>query len=132
MDVSIFRQPATRNLQPLRLGVLISTERATSNSLVAAEFGLDPTEVALINDGCQGHDWNWITQYQKENGFPQRHSLKEVIKLGKDAIEWDREMDPRLSHNPGKGPQIPREYLINFCRASKFSPLQKFLDLAAI
>jgi CO/xanthine dehydrogenase Mo-binding subunit len=64
---------------------------------VAAEFGLDPTEVALINDGCQGHDWEWITEYQKENGFPQRHSLKEVIEMGKEAIDWDRKW-----HAPGK------------------------------
>jgi CO/xanthine dehydrogenase Mo-binding subunit len=64
--------------------------------LVAGEFGLDPTEVALINDGCQGHDWDWITQYQKENGFPQRHSLKEVIDMGKKAIDWDRKW-----HAPG-------------------------------
>ena len=63
---------------------------------VAAEFGLDPTEVALKNDGCQGHDWDWITQYQKENGFPQRHSLKEVIELGKEAIQWDKKR-----HAPG-------------------------------
>ena len=66
--------------------------------LVAGEFGLDPTEVALKNDGCQGHDWNWITQYQKENGFPQRHSLKEVIEMGKKAIDWDRKW-----HAPGAG-----------------------------
>jgi CO/xanthine dehydrogenase Mo-binding subunit len=65
---------------------------------VAAEFGLDPTEVALKNDGCQGHDWEWITQYQKENGFPQRHSLKEVIELGKKAIDWDKKW-----HAPGAG-----------------------------
>ncbi len=64
--------------------------------LVAGEFGLDPTEVALINDGCQGHDWDWITQYQKENGFPQRHSLKEVIEKGKAAIDWERKR-----HAPG-------------------------------
>jgi len=57
---------------------------------VAGEFGLDPTEVALLNDGCQGHDWDFITEYQKENGFPQRHSLKEVIEMGKKAIDWDR------------------------------------------
>ena len=63
---------------------------------VAAEFGLDPTEVALKNDGCQGHDWDWVTRYQKENGFPQRHSLKEVIELGKKAIDWDRKW-----HAPG-------------------------------
>ncbi len=63
---------------------------------VAAEFGLDPTEVALKNDGCQGRDWAWITNYQKENGFPQRHSLKEVIEKGKKAIDWDRKW-----HAPG-------------------------------
>jgi CO/xanthine dehydrogenase Mo-binding subunit len=63
---------------------------------VAAEFGLDPTEVALKNDGCQGHYWDWVTKYQKENGFPQRHSLKEVIELGKKAIDWDRKW-----HAPG-------------------------------
>jgi CO/xanthine dehydrogenase Mo-binding subunit len=63
---------------------------------VAAEFGLDPTEVALKNDGCQGHDWDWVTHYQKENGFPQRHSLAEVIELGKKAIDWDRKW-----HAPG-------------------------------
>jgi CO/xanthine dehydrogenase Mo-binding subunit len=65
-------------------------------SKVAAELDLDPTEVALKNDGCQGHDWDWITQYQKENGFPQRQSLREVITLGKKAIDWDKKW-----HAPG-------------------------------
>ncbi|NLD37303.1 MAG: molybdopterin-dependent oxidoreductase [Desulfatiglans sp.] len=64
--------------------------------MVAAELGLDPTEVALKNDGCNGHDWEWVTKYQKENGFPQRHSLKEVIEIGKKAIEWDKKW-----HAPG-------------------------------
>jgi CO/xanthine dehydrogenase Mo-binding subunit len=63
---------------------------------VAAEFGLDPTEVALKNDGCRGHYWDWVTQYQKENGFPQRWSLKEVIEKGKKAMDWDRKW-----HAPG-------------------------------
>jgi CO/xanthine dehydrogenase Mo-binding subunit len=63
---------------------------------VASEFGLDPTEVALKNDGCRGRDWEWITRYQKENGFPQRWSLKEVIDKGKEAIGWDRKW-----HAPG-------------------------------
>jgi CO/xanthine dehydrogenase Mo-binding subunit len=63
---------------------------------VAAEFGLDPTDVALKNDGCQGHGWDWVTQYQKENGFEPRHSLKEVIELGKNAIDWNRKW-----HAPG-------------------------------
>ena len=61
---------------------------------VAAEFGLDPTEVALKNDGCRGHDWDWVTRYQKENSFPQRWSLKEVIEKGKAAIDWDRKWHP--------------------------------------
>ncbi len=65
-------------------------------SRVAAEFGLDPTEVALKNDGCRGHDWDWVTRYQKENGFPQRWSLKEVIDKGKAAIAWDKKW-----HAPG-------------------------------
>jgi xanthine dehydrogenase molybdenum-binding subunit len=63
---------------------------------VAAELGLDPTEVALKNDGCRGHDWDWVTAYQKENGFPQRQSLKEVLELGKKAIDWDNKR-----HAPG-------------------------------
>jgi xanthine dehydrogenase molybdenum-binding subunit len=64
---------------------------------VAAEFGLDPTQVALINDGSQGHYWDWISRYQKENNFPQRQSLREVIELGKKAIGWDQKW-----HAPGR------------------------------
>jgi CO/xanthine dehydrogenase Mo-binding subunit len=63
---------------------------------VAAEFGLDPTVVALKNDGCRGHDWDWVTRYQKENGFPQRWSLKEILDMGKKAIGWDQKW-----HAPG-------------------------------
>ena len=63
---------------------------------VAAELELDPTEVALKNDGCRGHSWDWVTRYQKENGFPQRWSLKEVIDAGKKAMNWERKW-----HAPG-------------------------------
>ena len=63
---------------------------------VAGELGLDPTEVALKNDGCSGHSWDWVTQYQKDNGFPQCQSLREVIGLGKKAIGWDQKW-----HAPG-------------------------------
>jgi CO/xanthine dehydrogenase Mo-binding subunit len=63
---------------------------------VAAEFGLDPTDVALKNDGCLGHNWDHVTRYQKENGFPQRQSLKEVIELGKKAMGWNQKW-----HAPG-------------------------------
>jgi xanthine dehydrogenase molybdenum-binding subunit len=61
---------------------------------VSAELGLDPTEVALRNDGCDGHDWEWVTRYQKENGFPQRWSLKEVLDKGKQAIGWEQKWHP--------------------------------------
>jgi xanthine dehydrogenase molybdenum-binding subunit len=64
---------------------------------VAAEFGLDPTEVALKNDGCAGHPWDWVTRYQSENSFPQRHSLREVIELGKKEIAWDEKWHPPAS-----------------------------------
>ncbi len=74
---------------------------------VAAEFGLDPIEVALKNDGCAGHSWEWVTKYQEENGFPKRHSLKEVIELGKKAIDWDGKRHPpgtkKLAHNKMHG-----------------------------
>jgi CO/xanthine dehydrogenase Mo-binding subunit len=63
---------------------------------VAAELQMDPTEVAIKNDGCNGNDWDWVARYQKENGFPQRQSLREVIALGKKAIDWDRKY-----HVPG-------------------------------
>jgi len=69
---------------------------------VAAEFGLDPTVVALKNDGCRGHDWDWVTRYQKENGFPQRWSLKEVIDKGKEAIGWIKKW-----HAPGAKSCLP-------------------------
>ncbi|MFC1840269.1 xanthine dehydrogenase family protein molybdopterin-binding subunit [Thermodesulfobacteriota bacterium] len=63
---------------------------------VSTEMGLDPTEVALKNDGCKGHDWEWVTRYQKENDFPQRWSLKETIDKGKKAIGWGKKW-----HKPG-------------------------------
>jgi xanthine dehydrogenase molybdenum-binding subunit len=64
---------------------------------VAAELGLDPTLVALKNDGCEGHGTDWLANYKKEHGFPERDSLKECIEAGKKAIDWDKKW-----HAPGK------------------------------
>ncbi len=61
---------------------------------VAAELGLDPTEVALKNDGCEGHDMDWLLKYKKEKGFPERDSLRECIEAGKKAIDWDNKWHP--------------------------------------
>ncbi len=61
---------------------------------VAAELGLDPTLVALKNDGCEGHGMDWLSKYKNERGFPDRHSLKECIDAGKKAIGWDSKWHP--------------------------------------
>ena len=64
---------------------------------VAAALEMDPTEVALINDGCHGHSMEWIDEnVKKVYGFPDRDSLKECIEVGKEAIGWDDKW-----HQPG-------------------------------
>jgi CO/xanthine dehydrogenase Mo-binding subunit len=63
---------------------------------VAAELGMDPIEVALENDGAKGHDMEWATERKKEMDFIPRDSLRECIKKGKAAIEWDNKW-----HAPG-------------------------------
>ncbi|MEM1539423.1 MAG: xanthine dehydrogenase family protein molybdopterin-binding subunit [Candidatus Bathyarchaeia archaeon] len=63
---------------------------------VAAELGMDPTEVSLKNDGWHGHSMEWILEnIAKEQGFEvSRWSLKEVIEIGKRAIGWDEKWHP--------------------------------------
>ncbi|MBN1189067.1 MAG: xanthine dehydrogenase family protein molybdopterin-binding subunit [Dehalococcoidales bacterium] len=63
---------------------------------VAEALGLDPTVVALKNDGAEGHDINWLNERKAELGFDVRDSLKECLEKGKEAIEWDRKW-----HLPG-------------------------------
>lgn len=61
---------------------------------VAAELGLDPTLVALKNDGCEGHGMDWLSRYKKEHGFPDRDSLRECIEAGKKVVGWDNSWHP--------------------------------------
>ena len=61
---------------------------------VADALGLDPTEVALKNDGCDGHDMAYLSHYKGEQGFPDRDSLKECIEAGKKAMDWDKKCHP--------------------------------------
>jgi CO/xanthine dehydrogenase Mo-binding subunit len=65
---------------------------------VTGELGIDPTKVAVINDGCEGHDMAWVNEnVKKVQGFdPTRDSLKEVLEKGKKAIDWDNKW-----HLPG-------------------------------
>ncbi|MBI4766529.1 MAG: xanthine dehydrogenase family protein molybdopterin-binding subunit [Deltaproteobacteria bacterium] len=61
---------------------------------IANALNLDPTEVALKNDGAFGHDTEWLNQQKKERGFQVRDSLKECIEKGKKAIDWDNKWHP--------------------------------------
>ncbi len=63
---------------------------------VADALGLDPVEVALKNDGADGHDMTWLNSRKAEMGFKVRDSLKECIEKGKAAIGWDKKW-----HAPG-------------------------------
>jgi xanthine dehydrogenase molybdenum-binding subunit len=63
---------------------------------VANELGLDPTEVALKNDGSDGHDTSWLNERKKERDFQIRDSLRECVEKGKAAIDWDTKW-----HAPG-------------------------------
>ena len=65
-------------------------------SHVANELGLDPTEVALKNDGCEGHDMAYLADFKRRYGKPERDSLRECIEAGKRAIGWDEKW-----HAPG-------------------------------
>ncbi|MCS7114567.1 MAG: xanthine dehydrogenase family protein molybdopterin-binding subunit [Candidatus Bathyarchaeota archaeon] len=62
---------------------------------VAAELDMDPTEVALKNDGCYGHPMHPdMDEIKREQGFPIRDSLKECIEAGKKAIGWEGKWHP--------------------------------------
>jgi CO/xanthine dehydrogenase Mo-binding subunit len=64
---------------------------------VADALKMDPTKVALINDGCEGISMSDVAAIKKDYGFdPTRDSLKEVIEIGKKAIDWDNRW-----HEPG-------------------------------
>ena len=53
---------------------------------VAAELKMDPTEVALKNDGVEGEDMEYLAEFKRSHGFPVRDSLRECIQAGKKAI----------------------------------------------
>jgi len=64
---------------------------------VAAALEMDPTEVAIINNGSFGHDWAYIREHAIiPEGREDRNSLEEVLSIGKAAIDWDNKW-----HLPG-------------------------------
>ena len=56
---------------------------------VAAELDVDPTIVAIKNNGKVGKDMDWILDYAERHGFPRRDSLSECLSAGKELISWD-------------------------------------------
>ena len=56
---------------------------------VAAALDMDPTEVALKNDGAFGNDKEFLSQFKADHGFPNRDSLKECIEAAKEAIDFN-------------------------------------------
>jgi xanthine dehydrogenase molybdenum-binding subunit len=70
---------------------------------VASELGLDPIEVALKNDGADGHDMAWLDARKKERGFEVRNSLRECVEKGKAAIGWDDNWHPAGTKRLGSG-----------------------------
>jgi len=63
---------------------------------VAAGLGMDPAEVALMNDGVEGRDSGHLAELKRNHGFPDRDSLRECIEAGKKAIGWHEKW-----HAPG-------------------------------
>jgi len=65
---------------------------------IAEDLNMDPAEVAMINDGADGHSMEWINEnVKKKYGFDAtRDSLNEVIDIGKKAIDWNNKW-----HEPG-------------------------------
>jgi CO/xanthine dehydrogenase Mo-binding subunit len=61
---------------------------------VADALGMDPVEVALKNDGAEGHDMNWLNEQKAAMGFHVRDSLRECVEMGKTTIDWDRKWHP--------------------------------------
>ncbi len=85
--------------QMFRHGTVETNGNQEVYSHVAGELGLDPTDVALLNDGFEGQDWAAMTAYQIANGFEQRQSLAEVLDVGKTAFGWAERW-----HLPGTRP----------------------------
>ncbi|MCW4012845.1 MAG: molybdopterin-dependent oxidoreductase, partial [Candidatus Bathyarchaeota archaeon] len=84
-------QPFLSRGQPVcyKHGAPACTVHHYTFSHVADALGMDPTEVALVNDGCEGIPMADMVDFKEENGYDTNFdSLKEVLKVGKEAIDW--------------------------------------------
>ena len=72
----------------------IATPRALSSTHVAAASGMDPVEVALKNDGAEGHDMEWLDRQQGRNGIQGAGLPRGVRREGHGGHRLEREVAP--------------------------------------
>jgi len=63
---------------------------------VADETNMDPTDIAILNEGNCGDGREFLAAYKQRHGFPDRDSLVECLEAGKQEIDWDNKW-----HAPG-------------------------------
>jgi len=61
---------------------------------VARALNMDPTIVAMKNDGFEGHGKEHMSEYKKAHGFPDVDSLAVGLAKAKEAFGWDAKWHP--------------------------------------
>jgi len=63
---------------------------------VAQALNMDPTEIAVKNNGCEGEGVEFILETLEHAGYPVVDSMQVCLDAGKAAIDWDNKW-----HDPG-------------------------------
>ena len=63
---------------------------------IAAALGVDEGTIATVNNGQEGHDMAWVSQFKKTNKVPDIDSMAVVLKASKELAGWDSKF-----HAPG-------------------------------
>lgn len=93
---------------------------------VAEELGMDPTEIALTNNGANGSK-EYLEEIAIERKRPGVDSLKECVTAGKKAFGWDERW-----HTPGTR-QLPngRKHGVAFSWAEEWAMWANFTQIMA-
>ncbi len=76
---------------------------------VAAAVGVDEGTIALINNGQEGHDMAYVSEFKQNNRVPDIDSLGIVLDTAKNAVNFDQKF-----HAPGEG-MLPNGKLHGMC-----------------
>lgn len=76
---------------------------------VAAALGVDEGTIAEVNNGQEGHDMVWVSEWKQANKIPDIDSLSVVLETGKGAIDWNGKF-----HAPG-AKMLPNGKLHGMC-----------------